>query len=237
MEPSDFNPADLAVVGLIAVSGLFAFFRGLVREVLAVFAWVGAALVAVYGLPYARPYARQYIESEPLANGVAAVAIFLVALFFLAMISHAISNRVQDSALNAVDRTLGFLFGLARGAVLVCLGYLVIEWALAGSDKPDWLRSAKSLPFVERGAATIRRLLPADPKDAAAQAIEDAKRKAQQLNDDRKTFERLVSPTPTRAEAAKPDAAQPAKAGAPPAAQGYNPNERRDIDRIIRNTQ
>ena len=116
-----FTFLDIAIGIVLLVSGLLAFVRGFVHEVLAVGAWVGAIFIAVFGFPYLRPYARDLIPHELAADVAAGAAIFVVALVVLSLLTRALSDRVKDSALNALDRSLGFVFGLLRGAVLVCL--------------------------------------------------------------------------------------------------------------------
>ena len=116
-----FTFLDIAIGVVLLISGLLAFVRGFVHEVLAVGAWIGAIVVAVFGFPYHRPYARDLIPHELVADAAAGAAIFVVALVVLSLLTRALSDRVKDSALNALDRSLGFVFGLLRGAVLVCL--------------------------------------------------------------------------------------------------------------------
>ncbi len=220
-----FNFTDGLVIGIILLSGLFAFFRGFVREALSIGAWVGAALAALYGFKYARPIARQFISVDMIADAAAGAALFIVALIILSMISGAISRRVQDSGLSALDRSLGFLFGLARGAVIVCLGLLVVNWAVAKENRPDWIANAKTLPAIESGAQMLLNLLPREATSQTRAAADDAKRKAEQAVELKRTYDRLVNPQPQ------------ANPGAQEARPGYNAEQRRDLDGLIRSTQ
>ena len=68
MEAPPINLTDAVVVLVILISGLLAFFRGLVHEVLAVISWIGAALATIYGFPYARPYATELITVPLIAD-------------------------------------------------------------------------------------------------------------------------------------------------------------------------
>lgn len=217
------NPADLGIVIALMASGLLAFFRGLVKEVLAVAGWVGAAFATLYGFRYAQPIARRFIAVELAADAAAGIAIFLVTLIVLSMITHAISARVRDSALNAVDRSLGFVFGLVRGAVLVVLAYLLLAWAVPTREHPDWLRQARAMPLVERAADFLLSIVPRDQRGEATAAAERSRRLAREAEEARKSFDRLVNPQP--------------KGDAPKDAPGYNPQERRTLDRLIETTQ
>ena len=82
---------DGLVAGVILLSGLLAFFRGFVKEALAIGAWVGAAFAALYGFKFARPLARQFISVDMIADATAAAVLFIAALIVLSMISGAVS--------------------------------------------------------------------------------------------------------------------------------------------------
>jgi membrane protein required for colicin V production len=218
------NVADLAVIGFILLSGLWAFLRGFVREVLGVVAWVGAAFVTIWGFPLARPYARQIISIDVVADAAAGLALFIVSLILFSLVSGAISSRVRGSGLSALDRTLGFLFGLARGVVLVCLAYLVLQWAVPRvEERPAWVLSARTLPMIEQGAAALSRLVPSDARTQGAAAAERARREAERALDAERALRDLTSPPP------KGDASRDSS--------GYNAQERRDLERLIQGKQ
>ena len=220
-----FSFTDGLVVGIILLSGLFAFFRGFVREALAIGTWIGAAFAALYGFKYARPIARQFITVEMIADVTAAAVLFITALIVLSIISGPISRRVQASALSALDRSLGFLFGLARGAVIVCLALLIVNWAIPKDQRPDWITSARTLPAIETGAQWLLNLLPREATSQTRAAADEARRKAEQAMDTKRSLDRLISPQP-----------QPNPAAQEPR-PGYNAEQRRDLDGLIRTTQ
>ena len=124
MEDLQANAADLIVIAILLVSALLAFSRGFVRELLSVAVWVGAIFATLYGFAYVEEYTSQWISTVWLSWTAASVTIFIPTLIILALISHVLSGQVRDSALGAVDRSLGFLFGLFRGVIIVCLAYL-----------------------------------------------------------------------------------------------------------------
>jgi len=120
--------ADLVVIAIIVVSALFAFMRGFVREVLSVAAWIVAIVATIFGFPFLRPIVGRHIEIGPIADAVTAVSIFLVVLVVASIISHLLSRNVQTSSFSALDRSLGLLFGVARGALVVCALFLLADW-------------------------------------------------------------------------------------------------------------
>lgn len=156
------NLVDLAVLIVLALSGLVGFVRGLVREVLGLGAWVGALFVASpLGLfPYTQPVARRLIADPALADPAAFGAVFLVALIVLWIVARVASDRVRASVLRGVDRMLGLVFGAARGAALVILAYIVAGLAIPVDAWPVPVREARLLPAVHRGAAWLAGQLP-----------------------------------------------------------------------------
>ena len=95
---------DIAVIGVILLSGLMAFSMGFVRIVLALVGWVGAIFSTLYLFRYAQPFARKWISVEILADGAAGLAVFLGSLIIFTMISHTIGRQVRASGLSALDR-------------------------------------------------------------------------------------------------------------------------------------
>jgi membrane protein required for colicin V production len=242
--------ADLIIIAILALSALLAFMRGFVREVLSIGAWVGAALATIYGFPLAQPYARKYIEVALFADIAAGVAIFVLALIILTILSHALSKNVRDSALGAVDRSLGLLFGLVRGAVLVCLAYLVMAWAIPQEDRPGWVAQSRTLPLVQQGADLLLKILPESALKQGEDAVGAAATGIGQAIDTGKAVQTLTPSTPTApAQPATNGASGGSGAGtgdggsaAPDSGggggtSGYNDAERKDLNRLLESTQ
>ncbi|MCF8480457.1 MAG: CvpA family protein [Rhodospirillum sp.] len=236
MESWPVNPVDILVLLVLVISAALAFFRGFVHEVLSVGAWVGAVLVAIYGLPTLGPVFGEFVPDYPWAADVgAAVVLFLVTLLVFSIITTQISKQVQKSALNALDRSLGFLFGLARGVVFLLAGYVALTWLMPPERHPDWMREAKSMPLIERGAATVVALLPEGLRDqekrlrgetqATKQEAEDLLEAGRTLKNAQDGFERMNNPRPEA-----PDA---------PADQtpSYGQGQREDMNRLFESTQ
>lgn len=157
------NWVDLVVLAVLALSGLLAFMRGLVREALGIGAWVLAALIASpYGVfPHIQPYVRQQFNDPATADIVAFGGVFLVALIVLWMIAGIVGNLVRGSVLGGLDRTLGLVFGLARGAVLLAVAYVLAGIALPAEQWPAPVQEARSLPLVHRAAVWLSDQVPA----------------------------------------------------------------------------
>lgn len=164
------NWVDLAIAGAILLSGLLALVRGLVREVLGLAAWLVAALVASpYGLfPTVQPWVRQQVTDPTTADIIAFGGVFLVVLVVMWMIASAVSALIRNSVLGGLDRTLGLVFGLARGAVLVCLAYILAGLAVPVAQWPAPVGRARSLPLVYRGAQWLAAQAPAQYRPVVA---------------------------------------------------------------------
>src|SRR5688572_25574151 len=71
---------------------------------------------------------------------------------------------VLDSRVGALDRTLGFLFGLARGLIIVVVAFLFFAWLVPDRSQPDWIRSAKSRVVLQGTGDWLMSMLPDDPE-------------------------------------------------------------------------
>ncbi len=110
---------DILLLVVMLVSGLLAMIRGFMREILSIGAWGIAALVTLYTFARALPIAQGYFSSNTVATGVTIGSIFLLTLLLVSIVTVRISDMILDSRVGALDRTLGFLFGLGRGVGLV----------------------------------------------------------------------------------------------------------------------
>ena len=158
---------DGLLIGLMLVSGVLAMIRGFSRELLSVGSWVAAAFAAYffYGAlsPHVLTYTTQISSSQTLADLVAAAIIFIVTLIVVSLITMRIADYIVDSRIGALDRTLGFLFGAARGALLVVVGLLFYNWLVPDNQWP-WIANSKSKPVLESIGNGIVQLLPEDPE-------------------------------------------------------------------------
>ena len=220
------NLVDVAVLAVIALSAAFAFARGFVREALSIAAWVGAALVTLYGFNYVYGITTRFVTTPLLAELVAGAGLFLVSLIVLTILTSSIARLVQFSALSPIDRTLGLIFGVARGAVLAAVAYFVVDITLPPNARPNWLRDARSLPLLAQGADMLRGVLPESLQLKSASAMDDAERALGHAKAARDAMGALSSPA----------VSIPPK---PPGAQtpGYKPADQRELNRLIDNSR
>jgi membrane protein required for colicin V production len=153
---------DLAVFGILAMSGLLAFVRGMVREVLGIGAWVGAIAAGIAGLPLMRGFVHNWTQAPAWVDPISFLVVFVVTLIVLMLTARAIGSVVRGSALGGVDRTLGLVFGLARGAVIIMIAYILAGTVFPIDHWPAAVLNARTLPAAYEGARWVRGQLPED---------------------------------------------------------------------------
>jgi membrane protein required for colicin V production len=220
------NSLDLAIIAVIALSAVFAFARGFVREALSIIAWVGAAAITLYGFNSVYAMAVRLVTTPLLADLIAGAGLFVISLIVLTIITGYVARFADSGSLSPINRTLGLIFGLARGVVLVCLAYLVVDVSLPQNDRPPWIKEAKSERFLAKGADLLRTALPDSLQVKSAALADDTHRTLERAQEAQKAM-RAYS-TPATASTAKPGQE---------AAPSYKPGDRNDMDRLIKNTR
>ena len=155
---------DGILVGFTLVSAMLAMVRGFSREVLSVVSWAAAAAAAFFFYKPVLPYLKPYIENEKIAMAASAGVVFVVALIVVSVITMKLADWIIDSRIGALDRTLGFLYGAARGILVVAVALLFFNW-LAGAKAPAWVANAKSRPLLETIGAKLESLLPENTEE------------------------------------------------------------------------
>jgi membrane protein required for colicin V production len=151
---------DIVLIAVMLLSGLLAMIRGFMREVLSITAWVLAAGATLYAYSKLLPAATSYFNSELVAKAAVVGGVFLVTLLVVSVITVRISDMVLDSRVGALDRTLGFLFGLGRGLIIVVVAFGFFDWLVPAKAQPNWVTDAKSKVFLANTADWLRSMSP-----------------------------------------------------------------------------
>jgi membrane protein required for colicin V production len=101
----------------------------------------------------------------------------------VSVITIKISDMVLDSRIGALDRTLGFLFGLARGLVIVVVAFLFFNWLVPDRSQPEWVKNAKSLVVLKKTGDTLMSMLPEDPENTILKRLKRPKPEDQDQQD------------------------------------------------------
>jgi membrane protein required for colicin V production len=237
------NFLDLIILGVIGLSTLLAFSRGFIKEMLSILGWIGAVIATVALFSPVRHIVRQYIAEPLLADIAAGIGIFVVTLVLCGMLNHWVSAQVRGNGLGALDRSLGLVFGLVRGSVIVCAAYILLTFFQPDrAELPDIVNEARLLPIVERGSAFILTLLPDDLLKTGQDAINEGLNAVEQGQAVGNAY-RSIAPAPNTTNAAGTEPAG-TKAGAgtqEPSGQddgsGYKDAERNDLNRLIQGSQ
>lgn len=169
-----FTIIDGIVAVVIILSAVLAYSRGFVREVLSIGGWILAAVVAYVFAPTVEPLMKEVPilndflgQSCELAMIAAFAAVFAAALIIFSIFTPLFAGAVQRSALGGVDQGLGFLFGVARGAVLVAIAYLVYERVV--SDPIAMVDDSRTAVVFAQVSEAIDEQIPTDAPGWAAQ--------------------------------------------------------------------
>jgi len=166
---------DVILLVVMLISGLLAMIRGFMREILSIAAWIIAAIVTLYAYPRVLPLAEGYVSSKMVATGIAVGGVFLVTLLLVSIVTVRISDVVLDSRIGALDRTLGFLFGLGRGLIIVVVAFLFFAWLVPDRSQPQWVRGAKSRVVLQSTGQWLMSMLPDDPESTILKRLKRQK--------------------------------------------------------------
>jgi membrane protein required for colicin V production len=151
---------DIVLIVVMLVSGMLAMVRGFMREVLSITAWVLAAVATLYSYAKLLPYAKQYFNNDIVATAAVVGGVFLGTLLIVSVMTIRISDMVLDSRVGALDRTLGFLFGLGRGLIIVVVAFQFFTWLVPDKSQPEWVKSAKSRVVLAGTGQWLMSMLP-----------------------------------------------------------------------------
>ncbi|BBE70537.1 CvpA family protein [Oharaeibacter diazotrophicus] len=207
---------DGILLVIMLISALLAMIRGFVREVLSIAAWIAAAAAAFFFYDDLLPTVQEHIAQKQVAVAASAGGLFLLTLVVVSFATMRISDFVLDSRIGALDRTLGFVFGAARGLLLVVVGMLFFNWFVPkAEEQPTWVADAKAKPLLDMIGGRLMAALPEDPEKQILEQFQN----------------------PQHGEGA-PAADAPDDTGAPDdgADNGYKPGEQQGLDQLIQST-
>ena len=121
------------------------------------------------------PTVQQYFASNTVATAVTVVGIFLLTLLVVSILTVRISDMILDSRVGALDRTLGFLFGLGRGLLIVVVAYLFFDWLVPARSQPEWVLNAKSKVVIKSTGDWLKGMLPDDPESTILKRLKRPK--------------------------------------------------------------
>ena len=152
---------DLFAVIVILFSAMAGWVRGGAREIISLFSFVLAALVALIALPVTGPLGRSVFDPDWVGTVLAAVLTFFLIYFGVRLIGACASKSMRDhERLGPVDRSIGVAFGFIRALVLLGVIHLIFYAAQTPDRVPGWYREAAVHPVATAGARIIQAVLP-----------------------------------------------------------------------------
>ncbi|NOT39560.1 MAG: CvpA family protein [Alphaproteobacteria bacterium] len=224
---SELTIVDYVVLGVLLLSGLIAAYRGFLKETLSVSSWLIAALAAVFFWPVTKPFARALLQPDVLADILALIGVFFLILIPASFMSFRLSELVRESSAGPLDRSLGFVFGLARGLLVVGLGYVVFTSLASEENHPGWVREARLLPVV-RGTAEVILSLGDKKKKETQELAAEAGTDTTQTSD---SAEPVQKPP-----AADENTGNPNEGGGGNKSTSYSADQRRALDELVKST-
>jgi membrane protein required for colicin V production len=166
---------DIILITVMLISALLAMIRGFMREILSIASWGIAAVVTLYSYSKLLPFAKTYFNNDIVSAGVVIGGTFLGTLLIVSVITVRFSDMVLDSRVGALDRTMGFLFGLARGLIIVVVAFLFFARLVPDRSQPEWVRSAKSRVVLQGTGDWLMSMLPDDPESTILKRLKKGK--------------------------------------------------------------
>ncbi|AOX19959.1 CvpA family protein [Kozakia baliensis] len=151
--------ADFIALTVMALSGLWGFFRGFSTEFFSLCAWAGALVLTFRLYPLAVPYIEPHVVEHIVAIGIAFASTFVLLLLVFNAAANHIGRLIRSSLLGGADRLLGVVFGLARGYVLLVVGFLVLR-SFFGSWADLLTHGSVIAPYIAAGTHYLEGIMP-----------------------------------------------------------------------------
>lgn len=190
------NNLDVVFLIIVGISALVGIARGMTKELLSIAGWVLAAAAVFYLVPIVEPMMAKYIASKLLANIVSGLAILIVFCIFWILTADRLGSVVRSSRLSALDRILGFVFGAARGALIVILVALLISTIIPEESKKGMFKDSQYFQLASNSAEPLKKLVPSDwfeKMKAKTEEMVAIKPKDESEQDNAKADEKAVS--------------------------------------------
>ena len=140
---------DYLVIGIIALSGLIAFFRGFIQETLSLLLWVIAFAAAMFLNVYLDPYLIDYIDNAEIRRILTIISVFVGIIFLGGLLIKLFRDLVHWSGMGGLDRLLGVLFGFFRGVLLIVVIYIVLP---AEFKQSKFITESQSSTYLKKYA-------------------------------------------------------------------------------------
>jgi len=154
----ELNWADIAVLGIVLLSTLISLIRGFVKEAISLATWVIAIWVSLTYTPFVASHLIELVDVPSLRLGIAGLILFISTLIVGALVNYIIGQLVEKTGFSGTDRTLGAVFGILRGVLVVAL--VVVLAGLTPIPQDPWWKQSYLLPKIQEKVVMYKAYLP-----------------------------------------------------------------------------
>lgn len=151
-----FTEFDVLVSVIILISTIISFMNGIAKDLLSLVGWVGAAAVTLLFFPFAASLMDELFRSSRVVNIAAVIIVYVIALAGISVINSMILDNLREFRLGPVDRSMGAVFGLFKGVVIVSIIHFSI--ITVAEKEPDWLAEGETYGLTSSGAGIIHNM-------------------------------------------------------------------------------
>jgi len=151
---------DLIIIAVVVISALISLVRGFVKESISLASWVLAGFIALRYFTPLSELLEPYIESPTIRTGSGFAILFVSSLIIGAIINYMASQLVTKTGLSGTDKSLGVVFGAARGILIVII--LVLLAGLTPMPSESWWKESTMIEYFASMASWIKDILPDD---------------------------------------------------------------------------
>ncbi|MBP5344471.1 MAG: CvpA family protein [Alphaproteobacteria bacterium] len=201
-----FGIIDVIVLAVLVISILFALYRGLMRELLGISAWILAAFAALYSYDPLHKFLTGHVQNVKLATICGVVIIALIVMIIMTIFNAKMTHKLRKSSLSGLDRLLGFVFGIARAALIMALAYMLASSFILTKDQIKEMKANnRSVVWIQCMSKQLEHLLPDSiQKDLKSYEPEKTQESIKQINDiveeysesDREALDQLIENIP-----------------------------------------
>ena len=182
---------DTIALCIMIFSILFALYRGLVSELLGISSWILACFGAIYSYTPMQSIMGKAIENEKLAGLCGSVLVALGVLVIMTLINAHINQKLRQSSLSGLDRTLGMIFGILRAVLLMALLYMGAVVALSEPALRDMEKENVSMAYIRQTAEFLKKFVPQNVQNDLGIGEEDEQKETKKIGTDLKRDHKL----------------------------------------------
>ena len=204
----DLTTLDYIYVGVILASTIWATIRGGIYETVATLSWVIAAITARFVSPFLDGLLQSWFNLTDSTVGTLVASYFVVffaILLIVGFINQKLRDKIQESIMNVTDHTLGVIFGIIRGVVVMGLVYWGMLWYYSDAPMmPKWIADARTRPLMQLTALKLDQWFIPGEENRLLQRDITGTREAMEI------YNNLINPAvaPSSKETKSADAAQ-----------------------------